>query len=187
MFYNTQVLINHGKRILDRCNRLTNDHIEEQFNENHYLIGNEMKVLGEEIDKYNTQVASLKSKLKTFGEQTFEELKVAREKICCRNKAMISQGAYIVTSILMIMISFYVGGVVGNIICGGFVIFGVNSAKAFLQVYNAGIGVVKIKDELERKLNMTEEKHQELCEQYTKIKDSFANCEAIVPVQPNAS
>ena len=182
-----QVLIDQGKRILDRCNRLTKYHSEEQFNQYHYVIGNEMKVLGEEIDKYNAKVASLKSSLETFGAQTLEDLKAAREKICCRNKAMISQGANVVTSILMVMIGFYVGGVVGHIICGGFVIYGVNSAKAFLQVYNAGIGVVKIKDELEIKLNMTEEKHQKLYKQYITVKDSFANCEALVPVQPNVN
>ena len=100
---------------------------------------------------------------------------------------MIGQGVNVVISILIVMIGFYVGGVVGHIICGGFVIYGGILAKAFLQLYNAGINVVRIKDELERKLCMTEEKHQELCEQYIKIKDSFANCDAIVPVQPNAS
>ena len=133
MFYNIQVLIDQGKRIVDRCNRLTKYHSEEQFNQYHYVIGNEMKVLGEQIDKYNTQVASLKSNLETFGAQTLEDLKAAREKICCRNKAMINQGANVVISILMVMIGFYVGGIVGNIICGVFLIYGVNSAKPFFR------------------------------------------------------
>ena len=65
-----QVLVDQGNHILDRCNCLTKYHSEEQFNQYHSVIGNEIKILGEEIDKYNAKVASLKSNLETFGAQT---------------------------------------------------------------------------------------------------------------------
>ena len=144
-----------------------------------------MKVLGEEIDEYKAQVDSLKSKLELFGAQIFDDLKAARETIHCRNKAMIGQGINVAMSVLVAMIGLSIGGTVGKIILGFCVIYGGMGIKAGFEVYIAGSDVVKIKSDCEEKISMTEEKHQKLCEQYTTVKNSFANCKAVVPVQSN--
>ena len=189
MLCNTQILINQGKRILDRCDRLTKHCNEEQLNQYYSssAVNNEMDALGVEIDKYKEQVDRLKSSLKSFGDQIFDDLKAARKNLLCRSKAMVGQGISVAMSVLIAIIGYYIGDTVGKIILTFCVLYGGLGVNTGYAVYIAGSDVMQIKTDCEEKLKMTEEQHQKLCKQYTTVKNSFANCKAVVPVQPNTN
>ena len=176
---NVQVLIDQGKRLLKRCNRLIEYCGQEHWQRHRATINNEMRTLRQEINQYQAQIDQFKPIVKTFGLQIYEEIKKASVAIRHGNNAIIGQGINVVGSTLTLMISLSAGGILGGVLTLGSVAYGSIKVKAGFEAHNASKDAMKIKEDYTTTLNSIEEKYRELCEQHVAVRSNIARCELV--------
>ena len=117
MFLVTQILIDQGQRILERCNELIQYCGQEHWRRNQATIENKIRILKQEIDQYEAQIDLFKPIVKTFGLQIYEDIKRASEIIRHGNNAIIGGGISAAGCALVLEASFSTGGLLGTQRC----------------------------------------------------------------------
>ena len=175
----TQILIDQGQHLLERCNELIHYCGQEHWRHNRATIENKIQTLKQEINQYEAQIDQFKPIVKAFGLQIHKDIKKASEIIRYGNNAIIGGGISAAGCALVLMASFSTGGLLGGVLAVGSVAYGGMKIKTGFETHSASKDVIKIKEDYTRILNSLEEKYRELCEQHQAVRNNIARCELV--------